>query len=83
MAKDLFRVLREKLGASLNSLISEKITPVAGDITCENLGVKDSNLVEEMWKEVDVVVNLAATTNFDERYGLLHFNSCNTVIQNK
>ena len=70
MAKDLFRVLREKLGASLNSLISEKITPVAGDITCENLGVKDSNLVEEMWKEVDVVVNLAATTNFDERYGI-------------
>ncbi|KAA8550177.1 hypothetical protein F0562_001861 [Nyssa sinensis] len=68
IAKDLFRVLKEKMGANLNSLISVKVTPVAGDITCENLGVKDSNLVEEMWKEVDVVVNLAATTNFDERY---------------
>ncbi|KAF5959930.1 hypothetical protein HYC85_001139 [Camellia sinensis] len=68
ISKDLFRVLREKLGANLNSLISEKVTPVAGDITCENLGVKDSNLVEEMWKEVDIVVNLAATTNFEERY---------------
>lgn len=55
------------MGGSLNALISEKITLVPGDITCENLGVKDSNLVEEMWREVDVVVNLAATTNFDER----------------
>ncbi|KAI7982715.1 hypothetical protein LOK49_LG15G01856 [Camellia lanceoleosa] len=61
-------VIREKLGANLNSLISEKVTPVAGDITCENLGVKDSNLVEEMWREVDIVVNLAATTNFEDRY---------------
>ncbi|GFZ20328.1 Jojoba acyl CoA reductase-related male sterility protein [Actinidia rufa] len=76
IAKDLFRVLRELLGANLSSLISEKITPVAGDITCENLGVKDSNLVEEMWKEVDVVVNLAATTKFDERYDVaLHLNT--------
>ncbi|XP_057479965.1 fatty acyl-CoA reductase 3-like isoform X1 [Actinidia eriantha] len=76
MAKDLFRVLREKLGANLNSLVSEKITPVAGDITCENLGVKDSNLVEEMWKGVDIVVNLAATTKFDERYDVaLHLNT--------
>uniref|UniRef100_A0A5B7BPA9 Fatty acyl-CoA reductase n=1 Tax=Davidia involucrata TaxID=16924 RepID=A0A5B7BPA9_DAVIN len=68
IAKDLFRVLKEKWGANLNSLISEKVTPVAGDITYENLGVKDTNLLEEMWREVDVVVNLAATTNFDERY---------------
>ena len=67
MAKDLFRVLREKMGTNLNSFLSEKVTLVPGDITCENLGVKDSNLVEEMWREVDVVVNLAATTNFDER----------------
>ncbi|KAL3530408.1 hypothetical protein ACH5RR_009730 [Cinchona calisaya] len=68
IAKDLFRVLKEKCGPNLNTLISQKITVVPGDITCDNLGVKDFNLVEEMWKEVDVVVNLAATTNFDERY---------------
>ena len=55
------------MGADLSSFISERVTLVPGDITCENLGVKDSNLVEEMWREVDVVVNLAATTNFDER----------------
>ncbi|KAL0390638.1 UNVERIFIED_CONTAM: Alcohol-forming fatty acyl-CoA reductase [Sesamum calycinum] len=68
MGKDLFRVVKEKYGGNLNSLISEKVKVVAGDITCENLGVKDTVLLQEMWKEVDVVVNLAANTNFDERY---------------
>ncbi|XP_058190373.1 probable fatty acyl-CoA reductase 5 isoform X3 [Rhododendron vialii] len=69
IAKDLFRVLREKMGAaSFQTLISEKVTLVPGDITCEKyMGVKDSNLAEEMRREVDIVVNLAATTNFDER----------------
>ncbi|KAK3032799.1 hypothetical protein RJ639_035321, partial [Escallonia herrerae] len=68
IAKDLFRVLKEKQGENLSSLISQKLTPVAGDITYKNLGVKDPQLLEEMWRDVDVVVNLAATTNFDERY---------------
>ncbi|GFQ06079.1 fatty acyl-coa reductase 3 [Phtheirospermum japonicum] len=69
IAKDLLRVLKEKRGVNLSSLITEKIRVVAGDISCaENLGVNDSDLMEEMWKEVDVVVNLAATTKFDERY---------------
>lgn len=64
----MFRVLKEKNGTHLNALISEKITLVPGDITREDLGVKDSNLREEMWNKLDVVINLAATTNFDERY---------------
>lgn len=68
IAKDLFRVLKEKCGRNLNSFISQKVVVVPGDIACENLGVKDTDLLKEMWKEVDVVVNLAATTNFDERY---------------
>ncbi|KAJ0083662.1 hypothetical protein Patl1_30443 [Pistacia atlantica] len=68
IAKDLFRVLKEKCGTNLNSIFSEKTTLVPGDISLENLGLKDSNLREEMLKELDVVINLAATTNFDERY---------------
>lgn len=68
IGKDLFRVLKEKNGTHLNALISEKITLVPGDISREDLGVKDSNLSKEMWNELDVVINLAATTNFDERY---------------
>ena len=68
VGKDLFRVLKDKWGGNLNTLISQKVTLVPGDITFENLGIKDSTLLEETWREVDVVVNLAATTNFDERY---------------
>lgn len=52
----------------MNSLISEKVVIVPGDITCEDLGVKDSALIDQMWCQIDVIVNLAATTNFDERY---------------
>ncbi|XWS28591.1 hypothetical protein CRYUN_Cryun25bG0083500 [Craigia yunnanensis] len=68
IGKDLFKVLKEKCGKNFSSFISEKLSLIPGDISHEDLGIKDSNLVEEMWKEVDVVVNLAATTNFDERY---------------
>lgn len=68
LAKDLFNVLKEKWGTRLNSFISEKITFVAGDISSEDLGLKDSNLKKELWNELDVVVNSAAITKFDERY---------------
>ncbi|KAG8655121.1 hypothetical protein MANES_04G005400v8 [Manihot esculenta] len=71
IGKDLFRLVKEKWGANMNSFISEKIVLVPGDISYgDELGVKDSHLKEEMWRELDVIVNLAATTNFDERYDL-------------
>ncbi|TXG48168.1 hypothetical protein EZV62_027462 [Acer yangbiense] len=65
---ELFKMLRDKWGGNLHSFISEKVTAVAGDISCDNLGVNDSNLREEMFREIDVVLNFAATTKFDERY---------------
>ncbi|XP_050211168.1 alcohol-forming fatty acyl-CoA reductase-like [Mercurialis annua] len=68
IGKELFKVLRETHGANLHSFASEKMTPIPGDISCEDLGIKDSNLKDEMLKEIDVVINFAATTNFDERY---------------
>ncbi|XP_059430368.1 fatty acyl-CoA reductase 3-like [Corylus avellana] len=66
--KDLFRVLKEKWGKNISSFISEKVSVVPGDISLEGLGLKDSSLREELWDQIDVIVNLAATTNFDERY---------------
>ncbi|XP_023639272.1 probable fatty acyl-CoA reductase 5 isoform X3 [Capsella rubella] len=68
--KDLFKVLRENLGdEKLNRLLYDKVVSVPGDIaTDEQLGMNDSNLIERMQKEIDIVVNVAATTNFDERY---------------
>lgn len=51
----------------MNSIVSEKLTVVPGDISKEDLGLQDSDLREEILSQVDVIVNLAATTNFDER----------------
>ncbi|XP_019085484.1 PREDICTED: probable fatty acyl-CoA reductase 5 [Camelina sativa] len=67
--KDLFKVLRENLGdEKLNRLLYEKIVPIPGDIATDHLDINDSDLRERMQKEIDIVVNVAATTNFDERY---------------
>lgn len=41
---------------------------IPGDISSEDLGLKDSNLKEELWNELDIIVNSAAATKFDERY---------------
>ncbi|KAI4386114.1 hypothetical protein MLD38_004075 [Melastoma candidum] len=46
IAKDLFRVLKEKNGSSFSSLISEKVTLIPGDIVQQDLGVDDPNLRE-------------------------------------
>ncbi|KAJ4823737.1 hypothetical protein Tsubulata_040564, partial [Turnera subulata] len=71
VGKELFRVLKENWSSDFNSFISEKIVLVPGDISLdENLGVKNPNLREEMWSQLDVIINLAATTNFDERYDI-------------
>ncbi|XP_076884070.1 putative fatty acyl-CoA reductase 4 isoform X2 [Bidens hawaiensis] len=68
IGKDLFRVIKQKLGTHFHTLISEKVIPVAGDMAMENLGVTNMELLNEMRRQVDIVVNSAANTNFDERY---------------
>lgn len=70
-------MLKEKLGSNFKSFIAEKVTLVPGDITYEGLGLKDSTLREEICNQTDVIVNLAATTNFDER---LHFFWANLIF---
>ncbi|URE35254.1 fatty acyl-CoA reductase [Musa troglodytarum] len=66
--KDLFKVLRDKHGDGFHPFVASKLFPVAGDIVREDLGIQDSNLREKLWKEVGIVVNVAATTSFDDRY---------------
>ncbi|KAB1227271.1 Fatty acyl-CoA reductase 3 [Morella rubra] len=65
---ELFRVLKEKWGPNFSSSISQKVTVLPGDLCLEDMGLKDSMLREEMRNQVDFVINLAAATNFDERY---------------
>ncbi|CAJ2659300.1 fatty acyl-CoA reductase 3-like [Trifolium pratense] len=68
IGKDLFKLLKENQGAKFNSFVFEKMTLVPGDISQEGLNLKDSILEEEICHQTDVIVNLAATTKFDERY---------------
>ncbi|CAN4108085.1 unnamed protein product [Withania somnifera] len=64
---DLFGVLREKLGTNLHGFIEDKVFLVPGDIACDSLGIS-SEQKDEMCREIDIIVNSAATTRFDERY---------------
>ncbi|CAN4108086.1 unnamed protein product [Withania somnifera] len=63
---DLFGVLREKLGTNLHGFIEDKVFLVPGDIACDSLGIS-SEQKDEMCREIDIIVNSAATTRFDER----------------
>ncbi|KNA24879.1 hypothetical protein SOVF_011660 [Spinacia oleracea] len=67
LGKDLFKVLRRKWGTNFESFVSEKITAVAGDISYENLGLTVDQM-KQIYKDIDVVINVAATIKFDERY---------------
>ncbi|KAK4441284.1 Alcohol-forming fatty acyl-CoA reductase [Sesamum alatum] len=65
---ELFRVLKEEYGESFGSGLLSKVIPVSGDVSLENLGIVDPEVRENMWREIDIIVNSAATTKFDERY---------------
>ncbi|KAH9326783.1 hypothetical protein KI387_006961, partial [Taxus chinensis] len=64
---DLFKCVQETHGKKYEEFMMQKLVPVMGDITRENLGMKPE-LVEKISKEVDIVLNSAANTTFDERY---------------
>ncbi|XP_022943507.1 fatty acyl-CoA reductase 3-like [Cucurbita moschata] len=68
IGKDLFQVLKKMWGGDFDTLISEKVCLVPGEVSLSEMGLKDSNLVAEMKNQVELIVNLAATTKFDERY---------------
>jgi fatty acyl-CoA reductase len=67
IGKELFSVLREEHGADFRSFIEEKVSPLAGDMIHENLGL-ESTRAKQLFEEIDIIVNGAATTNFYERY---------------
>ncbi|KAK6144208.1 hypothetical protein DH2020_021028 [Rehmannia glutinosa] len=46
------------------------IIPISGDVSYENLGIVNSELIDEIWRETDFIINSAATTRFDERYDI-------------
>ncbi|KAL6858737.1 hypothetical protein ACP4OV_017739 [Aristida adscensionis] len=67
ISTELFGLLREKHGDGFQQFVDEKIVAVAGDIVYENLGL-EAPVLDQLAKEMDIIVNIAATTNFYERY---------------
>ncbi|XP_066326790.1 fatty acyl-CoA reductase 1-like [Miscanthus floridulus] len=64
---ELFSLLRDNYGEGFDLFIQEKLVPLAGDITNEGLGLEPPTF-DDLAKEMDVIVNIAATTNFYQRY---------------
>lgn len=67
MNTGLFKELRELHGMEFQKFMLERLVPVVGDITQHNLGI-DTDMVDILRKEVDIIITSAATTTFDERY---------------
>ncbi|XP_062083105.1 alcohol-forming fatty acyl-CoA reductase-like [Humulus lupulus] len=68
IGKEVFRVLKEEQGKDFDGFIEQKLVAVAGDISYEDLKIEDVNLRHEMWDNLDIILNSAATTDFYERY---------------
>jgi fatty acyl-CoA reductase len=65
---ELFGKLREKHGEDgFQQFMQEKIVALPGDIIYDNLGL-DAPTLEALAKDIDIIVNIAATTNFYERF---------------
>jgi HAD superfamily hydrolase (TIGR01490 family) len=59
-----FRGLREKLGEGFEGYVSEKVRVLEGDVHAAGLGLDEGDL-EELSREVDVVIHSAASVVFD------------------
>lgn len=65
-ASEIFtRVLKVMGQANFKQMIRDRIVPVAGDLTKDNLGmsVEDRQMLVQ---ELDIIINCAASVNFDD-----------------
>ncbi|KAL6858736.1 hypothetical protein ACP4OV_017738 [Aristida adscensionis] len=64
---ELFGLLREKHDKGFQQFADDKVVALAGDIVYDNLGL-EAPILNQLAKQIDIIVNIAATTNFYERY---------------
>ncbi|KAI3677016.1 hypothetical protein L1987_86634 [Smallanthus sonchifolius] len=64
---ELFKSLQQAYGKSYQSFMLSKLVPVTGNVCESNLGL-DEETADVIAKDVDIIVNSAANTTFDERY---------------
>jgi len=63
---ELFGLLREKHGKGFQQFVDDKVVALAGDIIYDGLGLEPP-MLHALANDIDVIVNIAATTNFYER----------------
>ncbi|XP_066390418.1 fatty acyl-CoA reductase 1-like isoform X3 [Miscanthus floridulus] len=68
MQLQIFLSLREKYQNHFTSWFWDKIFPVAGDVSLNNLGIGNVDLAEDIVKETNIIIHMAAAVNFRERY---------------
>jgi thioester reductase-like protein len=67
--KEIFQSLcfdNFRSNANFEAMIAEKIIPIEGDITKDNMAIKPEDR-ERMIQELDVIINCAASVDFNER----------------
>ncbi|CAN6466490.1 unnamed protein product [Victoria cruziana] len=64
---ELFRCVREAHGSCYEDFMLNKLVVVDGAVTGDDLGMEEK-VTMELSESVDVIVNSAANTTFDERY---------------
>lgn len=64
---ELFECLKQRHGKYYEDFMLNKLAPVVGNLCESDLGI-DANSISEIAEEVDVIINSAANTNFEERY---------------
>ncbi|CAA7060503.1 unnamed protein product [Microthlaspi erraticum] len=67
ISSELFKLLKEMHGSFYEDFMKRKLIPVVGDMGEENLGIA-SETAEKISEEIDVVINSAGRTTFDDRY---------------
>ncbi|KAL6344468.1 hypothetical protein AAG906_039724 [Vitis piasezkii] len=64
---ELFDCLKQRHGKYYEDFMLSKLAPVVGNLCESDLGI-DANSISEIAEEVDVIINSAANTKFEERY---------------
>ena len=67
----MFRCLQEIHGKNYHNFVLSKQVPVVGNFREAYIGIAPE-LAKEIAEEVDVIVNSAANTTFDERFVKLY-----------
>ncbi|XP_044948221.1 fatty acyl-CoA reductase 2, chloroplastic-like [Hordeum vulgare subsp. vulgare] len=66
---ELFKYLQQLRGVDYNHFLARKLVAVVGNVGEANMGIAPK-MADEIAKEVDIIINSAGNTTFDERYDI-------------